>query len=196
MEKELSNKASETKKNIRKYAKRLFVEHGYKGTKVREIASQAGVTTGALYKYYGTKEEIILDLFRDVFTKEWSLAFALDKNCTYQEYIEMNAKMNHNLAIELGYDLLQVYFTSQGVLNDNRSLIIAMDQQGYEEHDTMLIYSLHEHYNLNCTKEELEEILLRAERGVFLDWIINKGDFHIGDATRDMLTAVFKGLMK
>ena len=49
---------------------------------------------------------------------------------------------------------------------------------------------------LELTKEELEEILLRAERGVFLDWIINKGNFHIGDATRDMLTAVFKGLMK
>lgn len=196
MRKNLSKKAEDTKGNIRRCAKRLFVEYGYKGTTVREIAAQAGVTTGALYKYYGTKEEIILDLFRDVFTKEWELAFDLDENCTYQEYIEMNVTMNQNLAIKLGYDLLRVYFTSQNVLHDNRSLLITMDEQGYEEQDAKLIHSLRERYDLSCTNEELEKILLRAERGVFLDWIINKGNFHIGHATRQMLTAIFKGLMK
>lgn len=195
MENELSGKAKNTKKAILRSAKKLFVERGYKGAIVREIAAHAGVTTGALYKYYNSKDEIILDLFRDVFTREWSLAFKLDENCTYEEYIEMNAVMNLNLANELGHDLLQVYFTSQGVLHDKRSLIIAMDQQGYEDHDNRLIASLKRRYQLKCDETELGDIFLRAERGVFLDWIITKGAFDIGEATRSMLTAIVKGLM-
>jgi len=190
-----NSKASQTKQSIRKSAKKLFVERGYKGTTVRDIASHAGVTTGALYAYYKGKDEIILDLFRDVFTREWSLAFQLDTSCTYEEYVEMNAVMNVNLAKELGYDLLQVYFTSQGVLHDNRSLIIAMDQQGYEDYDFQLIDSIRQRYQLMCTSEELADLFMRAERGVFLDWIISKGSFDIGEATRNMLTPIVRGLM-
>lgn len=195
MNKKPNGKAEKTQKAILHAAKKLFVERGYKGTSVREIASHAGVTTGAIYKYYNSKDEIILDLFRDVFTREWALAFELDETCSYEEYIEMNAVMNRNLAKELGYDLLQVYFTSQGVLHDNRSLIIAMDNQGYEDHDFKLIASLKRRYNLDCSAEELAELFLRAERGIFMDWNICKGSFDIGEATRCMLTTIVRGLM-
>ena len=195
MKTELSGKAEKTRKAILNSAKKLFVERGYKGTSVREIASHAGVTTGAIYKYYATKDEIILDLFHDVFAREWALAFQLDENCTYEEYVDMNAVMNQNLARELGQDLLQVYFTSQGVLHDNRSLIIAMDQQGYKDHDNLLIGAIRERYQLKCSDNELADIFQRAERGVFMDWIICKGSFDIGEATRSMLTALVKGLM-
>ena len=82
MNKKPNGKAEKTQKAILHAAKKLFVERGYKGTSVREIASHAGVTTGAIYKYYNSKDEIILDLFRDVFTREWALAFELDETCS------------------------------------------------------------------------------------------------------------------
>jgi AcrR family transcriptional regulator len=189
------SKAAGTQQAIRKAAKRLFVERGYKGTTVRDIATHTGVTTGAIYTYYKSKDAIIIDLFQDVFSREWAMAFQLDTSCTYEEYIEMNAVMNTNLAKELGYDLLQVYFTSQGVMHDNRSLLIAMDHQGYEQQDYRLISSIRERYGLKCTSKELADLFMRAERGVFLDWIINKGNFHIGEATRQMLTPIVMGLM-
>jgi AcrR family transcriptional regulator len=44
-------------------ARQLFTERGYAGTSTNEIADQAGVTRGALYHHFATKD----DLFRAVF---------------------------------------------------------------------------------------------------------------------------------
>jgi AcrR family transcriptional regulator len=50
---------------IRSAAKRLFAESGLDGTSVREIARQAGYTTGAIYFHYASKEELYADILRD-----------------------------------------------------------------------------------------------------------------------------------
>lgn len=39
-------------------AERLFAAHGYEGTKVRAIATEAGVNLGALHYYWGSKEAL------------------------------------------------------------------------------------------------------------------------------------------
>lgn len=40
----------------------LFAERGFDGTCIREIARRAGVTTGLIYHYYGSKEDLYLTL--------------------------------------------------------------------------------------------------------------------------------------
>ena len=47
---------------IRSAAKQLFAEQGLDGTSVREIAKQAGYTTGAIYFHYANKEELYADI--------------------------------------------------------------------------------------------------------------------------------------
>lgn len=49
---------NETEKIILETAKVEFLERGFNGTSMRRIASLAGVTTGALYGYFASKEEI------------------------------------------------------------------------------------------------------------------------------------------
>ena len=47
---------------IREAAKRVFVARGLSAASVREIALQAGYTTGAIYFHYASKEEIYADV--------------------------------------------------------------------------------------------------------------------------------------
>lgn len=49
---------------IREAAKRVFLERGLSAASVREIALQAGYTTGAIYFHYASKEEIYADVLR------------------------------------------------------------------------------------------------------------------------------------
>ena len=49
---------NETEKLILEKAKAEFLERGFSGTSMRRIASLAGVTTGALYGYFASKEDI------------------------------------------------------------------------------------------------------------------------------------------
>lgn len=48
-----------TKNRILTEAKRLFLSQGFKETSIRQIGAAAGVTSGALYKHFTNKEEIL-----------------------------------------------------------------------------------------------------------------------------------------
>lgn len=52
----------ERKCTIEEAAKRLFINQGYHGTSIRDIAAEAGVSLGNVYNYYKTKEEILESL--------------------------------------------------------------------------------------------------------------------------------------
>lgn len=47
-------------------ARKLFVRKGYRGTTTEEIARKAGLTKGALYHHFDSKEEILLELIKSI----------------------------------------------------------------------------------------------------------------------------------
>lgn len=74
-EKGNSTKGSETKEKILKVARELFSELGYKGASVRKIASKVGIRESALYNHYVNKEEIFLEVAKDIFSSPFTLGF-------------------------------------------------------------------------------------------------------------------------
>lgn len=53
-----------TRDEILTVAMRLFVDHGYDKTSLREIADEIGVTKAALYYHFRTKEDIVRSAMR------------------------------------------------------------------------------------------------------------------------------------
>ncbi len=51
--------AGDTKERILKTALELFAQSGYLGTSMSDIAGELGITKGALYKHYTSKQEIL-----------------------------------------------------------------------------------------------------------------------------------------
>ncbi len=49
---------------ILEVALECFAEYGYDGTRIRQIAQRAGVTEGALYRHYSSKEAVAQSLFK------------------------------------------------------------------------------------------------------------------------------------
>ena len=54
----MSTKAEDTEKNILNPARKHFLKDGFSGASLRNIVKDAGLTTGAFYKYYPTKEAL------------------------------------------------------------------------------------------------------------------------------------------
>lgn len=54
----MSTKAEDTEKNILNTARNHFLKDGFSGASLRNIVKDAGLTTGAFYKYYPTKEAL------------------------------------------------------------------------------------------------------------------------------------------
>lgn len=54
----MATKAEDTEKNILNTARKHFLKDGFSGASLRNIVKDAGLTTGAFYKYYPTKEAL------------------------------------------------------------------------------------------------------------------------------------------
>jgi AcrR family transcriptional regulator len=58
--------ASEEKRSlILRAAVRVFARRGYHGSRVSEIAEEAGVAHGLLYHYFSSKEQVLQTIFRE-----------------------------------------------------------------------------------------------------------------------------------
>ncbi len=55
---------SETRTALLDAAEALMVEHGYAAVTTRRVATEAGVNNGLVYYYFGTMDDLFLQLFR------------------------------------------------------------------------------------------------------------------------------------
>jgi len=69
-----STKRTGTKQKILKAATTLFSQLGYKGASVRKIAATVGIRESALYNHFKNKEEIFLDVAKNIFSSPFSFS--------------------------------------------------------------------------------------------------------------------------
>ena len=62
----LTGKGAETRRRILDTALRLFREQGFEATTMRDIARQSGMSLGAAYHYFPTKEALVMAYYIDV----------------------------------------------------------------------------------------------------------------------------------
>ena len=60
-----STRGERTQAEITKAAHRLFLERGYHGSSMRDIAREAGIALGGIYNHFASKEDIFLAVFVD-----------------------------------------------------------------------------------------------------------------------------------
>ena len=61
---EMVTKGERTKKDILNVAKTLFSNRGYKDVSMQDICNGTGLSKGGLYRHFGNKEEILLELVK------------------------------------------------------------------------------------------------------------------------------------
>ena len=78
---------TETKEQILTVAERLFAEHGFAGTTLRTMASEAGVNLAAVQYHFGSKEElfraVVARFARPVVERELRLLSELKSNSEF-----------------------------------------------------------------------------------------------------------------
>lgn len=82
----------ESREAIIAAAKQEFLEKGYKGASMREIAKKAHMTVGNLYRYYKNKEDINLTIVAPTFKEIDSLLKSLTSNSVSMETRVFNLK--------------------------------------------------------------------------------------------------------
>lgn len=88
-------RAERTRRRILDAAAAVFDEHGFSGASLSDILARAGVTKGALYFHFSSKEELAKVLVEEQFTLE--PLFVDREDVGIQTTIDLCHEMGHNL---------------------------------------------------------------------------------------------------
>ena len=113
-------KAEETRARILDTALRLFRERGFEQTTMREVATEAGVATGAAYYYFRSKEELVMAFYLRTAEEEreqFAKALAATK--------DLRKRIRALIAIKLQQ------------FEDHRSLLTALLKAGVDPRDPL-----------------------------------------------------------
>jgi len=107
---------TEKQKRVLTTAIRLFSEKGYANTSTSEIAKEANVSEGLIFKYYQSKEQLLMSLiirfvtdFSPEIGPEFLESFVPDPQMTLEGFIRQSM-LSRMRIIEANKDLFQVFF--------------------------------------------------------------------------------------
>lgn len=117
-------KEGNKEKDIIESAVRIFAEKGFHNSKISDIAADANVATGSVYRYFKNKEDIIIKIFEEL----WENLFTEIKTLTKNKSLTPLGK--HDTIIDLIFDMfsdnpsLAVVF-----VNEQNNIILTKDNK-------------------------------------------------------------------
>lgn len=116
-----------TRARIEKEALRLFAEKGVEGATIRDLSQAVGVADAALYRYFGSKEQIASELFRSHYgalAKEIATIGARDLSFvrTTQDLVSLFCKLFDDEPDVFAFILLNQHAHLRFVTNDQNAV--------------------------------------------------------------------------
>ena len=172
-----------SRKHILNTAMELTVDRGFAQVSIQDICQKAGVSTGAFYHYFKSKEEIVLAWYEGSdarYRDEIIPALMADQTKNMCEKIEKYLFEMASYAEKIGVEMItQLYRAQMGV--DNTSFIYGA--RALPEGLLNLILEGQEKGEISreVAAEQIKEELLIIMRGNILHWCQCKGEYALSD---------------
>ncbi len=176
---------AETKKKLYEIAERLFTERNFSDVNLEDITDEAGITKGAFYVHFESKDALIAILIAD---------YASRADTDYKAFVEnlpddmssssvllaLEEKIADTLSNTLGYENMKKVY--QMLLTGTMGTEAV---KGYGRELYALFYSILEkgircgEFTSSLPLEELSRHFVMAIRGVSYEWCVRYPDFDL-----------------
>ncbi|WP_308689742.1 TetR/AcrR family transcriptional regulator [Weizmannia acidilactici] len=181
----------ETKNHIFQTAMELIATKGYEEIKIGEICRQAGVSVGAFYHYFPSKNDLLIEMYSlaDLFFAE-QVRDRLENLDFYHKIVEfftIYAQYNEKTGVSVVKQLYHV---------ENRLLI--QKGRGMQQALTKIIEAGQAAGKI-CTDipaDEITEYLFIAARGVIYYWCLHDGGYDLQGFMRGYMGRLVKIFLK
>jgi len=114
-------------------ATRLFAERGFERTSVQELVSAAGVTKGAMYHYFTSKDDLLYAVYQRVLAMQMERlnGFAVARGPVRDRLREAAIDVVHTTVENL--DDMRIFFRSLHMLSDDRQTAVRKERRQYHE---------------------------------------------------------------
>ncbi|ASY71151.1 TetR family transcriptional regulator [Sinorhizobium fredii] len=195
--------AEETRRKILSAAERVFYKKGVSGTTLDEIASEAGVTRGAIYWHFANKTDLFLALYeavplphedmiaREIETEAFdTLAIVEEATVDWLDLLARDEQRQRILAIMLRCDY-----------DDDMSTVLIKQKVVDERHNAILEHA----FARALERGQLQETWTPASAvrtlnwmmmGLCTDWLIFGRRFDLAGEGRDALGRLFESFRR
>ena len=166
--------ARETKNRIYSSAIELMEQEGFENITIADISEKAGVSVGAFYHYFSSKNDILAEIFHraDEYFSTQVLNSLQQKSTPDQivEYFDHYAKFNQTSGVETTQQLFSPkikFFIKEG--RPMLEILQELIQRGQENNEI----------RRDIDAKELVNYLFVMARGVIFEWSLFDGNYNL-----------------
>ena len=166
--------AEETRQRIYTSAIELMEENGFGNFTIEDISKRAGVSVGAFYHYFDSKNDILAEIFyrADDYFSTQVVSSLTNKSIPEQiiEYFDHYAKFNVDCGVETTQQIFNPkikFFIEEG--RPMLEMLEGLIRKGQERNEI----------RSDANERELVRYLLCMARGVVFDWSLYDGNYDL-----------------
>lgn len=190
---------AETKKKLYEIAERLFTEHHFSDVNVEDITDEAGITKGAFYVHFESKDALIAILIAD---------HAMRADADYKTFLEsLPDDMPSSLVLlALAERIADTLANTLGCKNMTKIYQMLLSGtagteavKGYGRELYALVYSILEkglrsgEFTSSLPPETLSRHFVMAIRGVSYEWCVRYPDFDLREQAMEHIRLLIEG---
>ena len=170
-----------TKVNIAKKAMELFKVYGYDSVKIKDICDAAGVSVGAFYHYFESKEKIIDNCYAQAEALVSEQVEELVCSSCYERIVKVFEQATLYIE-ELGWrfmaDMFKCIITSPSkyTLLETRYPYVFLRNEFQKGIDAG-------EFSPNIDTGRLTELCMKIGRGLVFDWCLHEGSYSLSEET-------------
>jgi len=187
--------STDGKARIIEAAKEVITRNGISGASMRNIAEEAGVTTGSIYHHYKNKEDVLFDVMDESLSVSSRIADKVHLGEHSRD--EIKKEIYENILDRFRKDAenrLQFYFAHEAMIG-NTELIEKFNNK-YAQWITRAEELIQYLYSKKPTKfdKALASLLIGAIDGVLMQCLLNSNQANIEDITKVYLLLLEEGI--
>lgn len=173
----------------------LFSKYGYDNVTIDDICEKIGLSKGAFYTHFESKDQILVENFKEVFDyydeisgKLCTLKNSLEKLYVFNTYAMKRVKKIGLLTVKRAYHIEMTpgkkksFLTSHGTsLYKLMKSIIAEGQKNGEIRNDL-------------SSDVIVTFLLQLARGIIFEWCLTNGGFDLVDSSKKIALVVLGGI--
>ncbi|GBF32093.1 transcriptional regulator, TetR family [Desulfocucumis palustris] len=194
--------AIETKKKIYESAEQLFGKYGFDNVSVDSIVEIAGVSKGAFYVHFNSKDSLIAELIADYVDKldfDYKSYFESfpDSTTASDILISLAGKIADIIAFTIGYDHIKIIYKANITKTINTDAALDYNRELYKIFSNIISRGIEQgEFKTDIAVDTITRHCIISLRGITYEWCIRYPEFNLKDYVQEHFEMLLTGIKK